>query len=182
VTVLMQSPNFLILDEPTNDLDLLTLNVMEEYLASYNGCVIVVTHDRYFLDKIVEHLFVFEGEGVIRDFPGNYTQYKLWDEKRRRSAVQQKRAELPKPVKSREPAQGAAKLSYKEKRELDLLEKEIEELEKEKNNIVEALHSGSLNADALTEQSMRYAQLLEEVERKTERWMTLSEKEDINNS
>lgn len=182
VTVLMQSPNFLILDEPTNDLDLLTLNVMEEYLASYNGCVIVVTHDRYFLDKIVEHLFVFEGEGVIRDFPGNYTQYKIWDEKRRRSAVQQKRAELPKPVKSREPAQGAAKLSFKERRELEMLEKEIEELEQEKLIIVDALHSGLLNTEALTEQSLRYSRVVEEVERKTERWMELTEKEDLTNS
>ncbi len=182
VTVLMQSPNFLILDEPTNDLDLLTLNVMEEDLASYNGCVIVVTHDRYFLDKIVEHLFVFEGEGVIRDFPGNYTQYKIWDEKRRRSAVQQKRAELPKPVKSREPAQGAAKLSFKERRELEMLEKEIEELEQEKLIIVDALHSGLLNTEALTEQSLRYSRVVEEVERKTERWMGLTEKEDLTNS
>jgi ABC transport system ATP-binding/permease protein len=182
VTVLMQSPNFLILDEPTNDLDLLTLNVMEEYLASYNGCVIVVTHDRYFLDKIVEHLFVFEGEGVIRDFPGNYTQYKLWDEKRRRSAVQQKRAETPKPVKSREPAQGVAKLSFKEKRELEMLEKEIAELEQEKLIIVDALHSGLLNTEALTEQSLRYSHVVEEVERKTERWMELTEKEDLTNS
>ncbi len=179
VTVLMQSPNFLILDEPTNDLDLLTLNVMEEYLAGFNGCVIVVTHDRYFLDKIVDHLFVFEGEGVVRDFPGNYTQYKTWDEERKRKEVQQRKAELPKAGRNKPAATNQNKLSFKERKELETVEQEIALLETEKLAIEAALHSGTLSADELIERSTRYSRLLEEVEIKTGRWMELSEKDDL---
>ncbi len=181
VTVLMQSPNFLILDEPTNDLDLLTLNVMEEYLAGFNGCVIVVTHDRYFLDKIVDHLFVFEGDGVIRDFPGNYTQYKLWDEQRKRREVQHRKTEMPKTDRPKPAVVPSDKLSFKEKKELESIEIDIARLEAEKTCIEEALHSGTLGAEALTERSTRYSGLLDEVEEKTARWMELIERDELNN-
>jgi ABC transport system ATP-binding/permease protein len=177
VTVLMRSPNFLILDEPTNDLDILTLNVLEEYLASFNGCVVVVTHDRYFLDKIVDHLFVFEGDGVIKDFPGNYTQYKVWsDEKKRKEQLQKrlivKHTEAQKPV-----APASNKLSFKEKRELETLEKEIAMLEEEKAVIETDLQSGVLNPDTLTLRSERWAAIIPEIEAKTDRWMELSDRE-----
>ena len=177
VTVLMQSPNFLILDEPTNDLDILTLNVLEDYLASFNGCVVVVTHDRYFLDKIVDHLFVFEGDGIIKDFPGNYTQYKGWiDERKKKEQIQKRIAvrqvEVKKPV-----ANISNKLSYKEKRELETLEKEIVTLESEKSDIETELQSGSLNPEALIQRSERWALILPEIELKTNRWMELSDRE-----
>lgn len=177
VTVLMQSPNFLILDEPTNDLDILTLNVLEEYLALFNGCVVVVTHDRYFLDKVVDHLFVFEGDGVIRDFPGNYTQYKAWSDERRRIGQMQKRV-AAKQVESRKPViPSANKLSFKEKRELESLEKEIAMLEAEKTAIEADLGSGDLNPEVLKQRSERWAAVLPEIEVKTDRWMELSERE-----
>lgn len=181
VTVLMQSPNFLILDEPTNDLDLLTLNVMEEYLAGFNGCVIVVTHDRYFLDKIVDHLFIFEGDGVIRDFPGNYTQYKIWDEQRRRKELQQRKAVTTKPERAR-PEANQNKLSFRERKELELLEQEIKGLEIEKCTIEESLHSGKLTADELILSSTRYSELLAEVDLKTDRWLELSERDQSNSN
>ena len=177
VTVLMQSPNFLILDEPTNDLDILTLNVLEEYLMNFNGCVAVVTHDRYFLDKIVDHLFVFEGEGVVKDFPGNYTQYKIWSEERKRIEQIRKRnlvkqEEVAKPV-----VKQTNKLSFKEKRELENLEAEIAALENEKLNIESGLASGTLPAEELTKYSQRYGGLLEEISMKTDRWLELSERD-----
>ncbi|MDP1622051.1 MAG: ABC-F family ATP-binding cassette domain-containing protein [Bacteroidales bacterium] len=176
VTVLMRSPNFLILDEPTNDLDILTLNVLEEYLASFNGCVVVVTHDRYFLDKIVDHLFVFEGDGVIRDFPGNYTQYKEWLDERKRKEQLVKRiavrnSEAQKPV-----APPTNKLSFKEKRDLETLEKEIAMLEKEKLKIEHDLQSGSLDTEVLKQRSERWAAIMPEIDARTERWMELSER------
>ena len=173
----MRSPNFLILDEPTNDLDILTLNVLEDYLASFNGCVVVVTHDRYFLDKIVDHLFVFDGDGVIKDFPGNYTQYKLWSDERKRSAQLQKRLAVPKPMPLKQSVTASNKLSFKEKREIGNLEKEITDLEKEKRFIEERLQSGTLTSDELRQQSERWAALIPEIEIKTERWMELSERE-----
>jgi ABC transport system ATP-binding/permease protein len=177
VTVLMQSPNFLILDEPTNDLDILTLNVLEEYLAMFNGCVVVVTHDRYFLDKIVDHLFVFEGDGNVKDFPGNYTQYKAWSDEQKRKEQLHKR----KTVRSAEPDKALAiptnKLTFKEKRELETLEKEIAMLETEKTIIEAELQSGNLNADELLKSSERWAAILPEIEMMTERWMELSDRE-----
>jgi ATP-binding cassette subfamily F protein uup len=176
VTVLMQSPNFLILDEPTNDLDILTLNVLEEYLATFNGCVVVVTHDRYFLDKIVDHLFVFEGEGAVRDFPGNYSQYKAWSDERKRLAQLQRRNAVKKEEVARVPVPPSNKLSFKEKRELENLEKEIEGLEEEKRKIETGLSSGSLSAEELTRCSLRYSELLGEISAKTDRWMELSER------
>ena len=177
VTVLMRSPNFLILDEPTNDLDILTLNVLEDYLATFNGCVAVVTHDRYFLDKIVDHLFVFEGNGVIRDFPGNYTQYKFWSDERKRKEQLQKRLAVRKPDIPKQPFAASNKLSFKEKRELETLELEIAGLETEKNEIEAALQSGSLAAEELRQKSERWAFLIPLIETKTDRWMELSERD-----
>ncbi len=179
VTVLMQSPNFLILDEPTNDLDILTLNVLEEYLSTFNGCVVVVTHDRYFLDKIVDHLFVFEGDGIIKDFPGNYSQYKAWSDERKRIAQQQKRNAVKKEEVARVPIALTNKLSFKEKRLLENLEKEIAELEAEKSKIESGLASGALSADELTKYSERYGGLLGEIGSKTDMWMELSERDDL---
>ncbi len=177
VTVLMRSPNFLILDEPTNDLDILTLNVLEEYLASFNGCVVVVTHDRYFLDKIVDHLFVFDGDAVIKDFPGNYTQYKNWSDDRKRREQLQKRVAIRKTDTPKQVASLSNKLSFKEKRELETLEKEIVMLESEKTEIEAGLQSGHLNPEALTKRSERWAAILPEIEIKTHRWIELSDRE-----
>jgi ATP-binding cassette subfamily F protein uup len=175
VTVLMTSPNFLILDEPTNDLDILTLNVLEEYLASFQGCIIIVTHDRYFLDKIVDHLFVFEGDTVIKDFPGNYSQYKSHSDRRKKEALLRSKPSVPKPEIAR--IVNPNKLSFKEKRELELLEKKITSLETEKTSIITDLHSGNLSAEELTQKSERYAGLLVELESLSDRWFELSEKE-----
>lgn len=174
VTVLMKSPNFLILDEPTNDLDILTLNVLEEYLVSFQGCMLVVTHDRYFLDKIVDHLFVFEGEAKIRDFPGNYTRYREYAEKiRKREKLMVKTI----PVKTEtKKVLDPTKLSFKEKRELEQIEKEIAGMELEKTRIESELHSGELSSRELTEKSERFASLLKEIENKSLRWFELSEK------
>ena len=155
VTVLMKNPNFLILDEPTNDLDILTLNVLEEYLTFFQGCVAVVTHDRYFLDKIVDHLFVFEGEGVIKDFPGNYSQYKEHAElQKRRLSLIAKSADPKKEKPRQAPKSG---LSYKEKIELEQLEGEITRLEEEKIALEAALSSGTLVQQELSEKSVRYS-------------------------
>ena len=178
VTVLMRSPNFLILDEPTNDLDILTLNVLEEYLASFNGCVVVVTHDRYFLDKIVDHLFVFDGDAVISDFPGNYTQYKAKADQKKRQQMLQRRNAAVRNEKEKSVVVVANKLTYKEKRELEALEAGIAALESEKRAIEEALHSGALSTVDLEGHSERFAALLDEIDLKMERWMELSEKEE----
>lgn len=177
VTVLMQSPNFLILDEPTNDLDILTLNVLEEYLADFNGCVAVVTHDRYFLDKIADHLFVFEGEGKVRDFPGNYSLFRSWSEERKRKEQVQNRLAKKKeiPVKQDIPAHN--KLSWKEKRELERLESEIGLLEQELKETESGLSSGILTNEELRRLTERYPLLQQEILTRTERWMELSERE-----
>ena len=179
-TVLMRNPNFLVLDEPTNDLDIVTLNILEEYLQSFKGCLIVVSHDRYFMDKVVDHLWVFNGQADIRDFPGNYTQYRDWkDEQERQDRLQQK--QTPKPrrevVKSR-PKNVKRKLSYKERRELEQLEHDIEALEEEKKTLEQALCSGTLSVEELTEMSKRLPQVSDEIETKTLRWMELSELEE----
>jgi ATP-binding cassette subfamily F protein uup len=176
VTVLMRSPNFLILDEPTNDLDILTLNVLEEYLATFNGCVLVVTHDRYFLDKIVDHLFVFEGEGMIKDFPGNYTQYKSWNDQRNRQAQLRRRMVVPAQERPKPTPANPNKLSFKEKKELESLEAEIERLETEKAELETALQSGQLDPGRLVQFSERYAAILPEIDTRTNRWMELSER------
>jgi len=173
-TILMQNPNFLILDEPTNDLDIMTLNVLEDYLAGFDGCVLIVSHDRYFMDKIVDHLFVFEGNGIIKDFPGNYTIYRnqlLEEESRKKAEIPPK----PKPVQEK-PKKQSQKMTFNEKREFEQLEIDIETLEKEKAELEEALNSGVLSADELVEKSQRFSALTNELEEKEMRWLELSEK------
>ncbi|MBO7295592.1 MAG: ABC-F family ATP-binding cassette domain-containing protein, partial [Bacteroidaceae bacterium] len=168
-TVLMQNPNFLILDEPTNDLDIATLNVLEDYLADFRGCVIIVSHDRYFMDKVVDHLLVFKGNAEIDDFPGNYTQYREMP-KEDTPQPQNLRTSQPQNTKTtlRRP-----KLSFKEKQELAQLEKDIELLEEEKKQIETALCSGKLSVDELTKLSKRLPELNEIIDTKTLRWMEL---------
>ena len=176
-TVLMRNPNFLVLDEPTNDLDIVTLNVLEEYLQNFKGCVIVVSHDRYFMDKVVDHLLVFNGQGDIRDFPGNYTQYRDWKdvkavrEKEKEKEVAKDREEKTAKVRLNE----KRRMSFKEKREFEMLEQEIAALEAEKQSIEEALCSGTLSVDELTEKSKRLPELAELIDEKTMRWLELSE-------
>ena len=175
-TVLMKNPNFLVLDEPTNDLDIMTLQVLEEYLAGFKGCVVVVSHDRYFMDKVVDHLMVFNGQGDIRDFPGNYTQYRQWKEEADRQRRQQAAPAKPqtqKPV--REKNTEKRRLTFKERREYEQLEQEIARLEQEKKQIEEALCSGTLSVEELTEKSKRLPRLDEELDEKSMRWLELSE-------
>lgn len=172
-TVLMQTPNFLILDEPTNDLDIMTLNVLEDYLQQFRGCVIVVSHDRYFMDKIVDHLFVFEGDGKVRDFPGSYSIY--------RNFVEEQKDEKPAAVK-KEPIRNTpklpdpARLTFKEKKEMEELERSIPLLEKEKNEIEIALNSGTLPHEKLSEKSIRYSEVKDLLDEAELRWLELSEK------
>ena len=179
-TVLMRNPNFLVLDEPTNDLDIITLNILEEYLQSFKGCLIVVSHDRYFMDKVVDHLWVFNGQADIRDFPGNYTQYRGWkDEQERQDRLQQKQAPKARQEAQRSrPKNEKRKLSFKERRELEQLEQDIEALEAEKKELEQALCSGTLSVEDLTEKSKRLPQVSDEIETKTLRWMELSELEE----
>ena len=174
-TVLMKNPNFLVLDEPTNDLDIQTLQVLEEYLIDFAGCVIVVSHDRYFIDKIVDHLLVFKGNGEIQDFPGNYTQYREW--KSLQSAEEKKSVNTETKVKRGKSQNGKMKMSYKEKRRFEQLEKEITELEDEQRNIEEELNSGTLSVEELMEKSKRFAVIKKMIDDKTMEWMELSEKE-----
>lgn len=175
-TILMRNPNFLVLDEPTNDLDIQTLEVLEEYLQDFPGCVIIISHDRYFMDKIVDHLLVFNGNGDINDFPGNYTQYRMWQ------ALQPKDAEKSDNTEKREKksyhGEQKRKLSFKEKRELQQLEADIEALEKEQKQIEEELCSGTLSVEALTQKSKRLPQLKDELDEKSMRWLELSEIEN----
>ncbi|MGL5937360.1 MAG: ABC-F family ATP-binding cassette domain-containing protein [Phocaeicola sp.] len=172
-TILMQNPNFLVLDEPTNDLDIVTLQVLEEYLQSFKGCVMVVSHDRYFMDKVVDHLLVFRGEADIRDFPGNYSDYRDWKEAKEKH---EKEAEKPKEEKvTRVRLTEKRRMSFKEKKEFETLEKEIEKLEAEKASIEAELCSGALSVEELTEKSKRLPSLNDELDEKTMRWMELSE-------
>jgi ATP-binding cassette subfamily F protein uup len=173
VTVLMQHPNFLILDEPTNDLDILTLNILEEYLAFFNGCVMVVTHDRYFLDKIVDHLFVFEGNAKIKDFPGNYSIWKDYSEARelKRKAIQKAKEPVnDKPSREKKPG-----LTFKEKKELEQLEKDLHSLEKEKADIEASFNDNSLSHEEITRNSQRLGDVIMDIDHKSERWIELSE-------
>lgn len=176
-TVLMQNPNFLVLDEPTNDLDIVTLNILEEYLLSFKGCVIVVSHDRYFMDKIVDHLLVFKGDGVVKDFPGNYTDYREWMEleeeqerENKRTLQQEKTQKTPRQEKEK-----VRKLSFKEKQELEALEKEIPILEAEKQAIEEQLASGNLDTEKIVTASTRFSELVSLIDKKSMRWLELSE-------
>ena len=178
-TVLMRNPNFLVLDEPTNDLDIVTLQILEEYLQDFPGCVIVVSHDRYFMDKVVDHLLVFKGDGIIKDFPGNYTQYREWQSLQPRESS----GAAPKEQKVQQsPKSGAAssrrKMTYKEKTEFERLEREIAALEQEQHQLEEALCSGTLSIDQLTEMSKRLPLLKDELDEKFLRWLELSEIEN----
>lgn len=175
-TVLMRNPNFLILDEPTNDLDIVTLNILEEYLQNFKGCVILVSHDRYFMDKVVDHLLVFKGQGDIRDFPGNYSDYRDW-----KVLNEQKEKEAAKPKeekKERVRTETKRRMSFKEKREFEQLETEIAQLEEEKKTLEDALCSGNLSVDELTEKSKRLPVLNDLIDEKTMRWLELSEIEE----
>ena len=177
-TVLMRSPNCLILDEPTNDLDIPTLNVLEQYLKNFRGCLIVISHDRYFMDKVVDHLFVFHGEGKVQDFPGNYTQYRL-----------EAKEAYPKPLPEVKGLKGESlevkgtkvkteqkrRLSFKEKKELEELEIRIPQLEEEKNQLETLLSGGSSSADEIAQASKRYQEVQEELDEAEMRWLELSE-------
>ncbi len=172
-TVLMRNPNFLVLDEPTNDLDIITLQVLEEYLRSFKGCVIVVSHDRYFMDKVVDHLLVFNGQGDIRDFPGNYSDYREWKQSKEESEKQEAKPAEEKVARVR--LNEKRRMSFKERQEYERLEKEIAELEKEKADIEAELCSGNLNVDELTEKSKRLPLINDEIDEKSMRWLELSE-------
>jgi ATP-binding cassette subfamily F protein uup len=181
LSILFRNPNFLVLDEPTNDLDLPTLSILEDFLQSYPGCVIIVSHDRYFMDKIVDHLFVFEGAGEVRDFPGNYSQYREWEKDR--SEREKEESKNPpvevKPVvqekKVETPAAPVRKMSFKEKRELELLEKEIADLENEKKSIDSQLAGGTIPYDQLEPLSRRVGEVIKLLDEKGMRWLELSE-------
>jgi len=178
MTVLMRNPNFLILDEPTNDFDIVTLNVLEEYLSKFGGCLIIVSHDRFFMDKLVDHLFIFEGDGAVYDFPGNYSDYraslKQQEIEERRNDRQIKTQAVETAVK--EPDRTIRKkLTFRENKELEQLTAEIEKLEKEKSLLESSLYSGTLNAEELVSQSHRIGEIISLIDQKTERWMELSE-------
>ena len=175
-TVLMQNPNFLVLDEPTNDLDIVTLQILEEYLQDFPGCVIVVSHDRYFMDKVVDHLLVFRGQGDIKDFPGNYTQYREWVALEDKKAVSLGQASMTSSTsKPSYRHDDRRRLSYKEKREMEQLEKDIATLEAEKKQIEEALCGGTTSVDEITAMSKRLPMLNDELDEKSMRWLELSE-------
>ena len=179
-TLLMRNPNFLVLDEPTNDLDIQTLQVLEEYLQDFAGCVIVVSHDRYFMDKVVDHLLVFKGEGEIQDFPGNYTQYREWCRLQPKTEGEGAEKKATKPTAKEQPSEtqkkeGKRKMTYKEKREYEQLTKELEQLENEQKTLEEALCSGQLSVEELTEKSKRLPEIKDEIDEKEMRWLELAE-------
>ena len=179
-TVLINNPNFLVLDEPTNDLDIVTLNILEEYLRSFKGCVIVVSHDRYFMDKVVDHLMVFKGNGELKDFPGNYSDYREWKnlmEEQKKLEVSEKNKKTKNEAKQIREVTTTSKrrLSFKEKREFEELEILIPRLEEEKSNLEVELSSGTLSNDELLEKSKRISVLIDEIDEKTMRWLELSE-------
>lgn len=184
-TVLMRNPNFLVLDEPTNDLDIQTLQVLEEYLQDFAGCVIVVSHDRYFMDKVVDHLLVFKGEGEIQDFPGNYTQYREWNRMQAKDEAEQAKPAKSGNATAESDGAGTAKrdanfenkrkMSYKEKREYEQLTKEIDALTEEKKKLEEELCSGNLSVEELTEKSKRLPEIKDELDEKEMRWLELAE-------
>ena len=178
-TVLMQNPNFLVLDEPTNDLDIVTLQILEQYLQDFHGCVIVVSHDRYFMDKVADHLLVFRGNGVVKDFPGNYTQFREWEALEEKKPSEAK-AKTPSVTTERPTDTGAVssrprKMTFKERREYEALEADIDRLEREKSEIEAALSSGMLSVAEITKKSIRLPQLNEELDEKSMRWLELSE-------
>ena len=177
-TVLMKTPNFLILDEPTNDLDITTLGILEEYIAKFKGCVIVVSHDRFFLDRTVDHLFVFEGDGIVRDFPGSYSDYRSWRRERdaeKANAEAEKKSSAANSWKPRR--EKSDKMTFKERKEFESLAGEIADLEKEKREIEEMLNSGNLGVEELTQKSQRISEVLSLLDEKEMRWLELSEKQ-----
>jgi len=173
MTVLMRNPNFLILDEPTNDLDIVTLNVLEDFLSKYDGCVLIVSHDRFFMDKVVDHLFVFEGNGKVKDFPGNYTQYREW--KNLQTKAETAAAKPEQPQKTKERPATKRRMTFKERKEFEQLEAEIEQLETEKSEIEAALSGGESDAKRITELSTRFDEVSRLLDEKTDRWIELSE-------
>ena len=172
-TILMRNPNFLVLDEPTNDLDIVTLQVLEEYLQNFKGCVIVVSHDRYFMDKVVDHLLVFNGQGDIRDFPGNYSDYRDWKLCKEEHDKEQSKPKEEKTQRVR--LNDKRRMTFKEKKEFEQLEVEIAQLEEEKKTIEDALCSGTLSVDEITEKSKRLPELNDELDEKSMRWLELSD-------
>ncbi len=180
LTILMRNPNFLILDEPTNDLDILTLNVLEEYLTSFKGCLLIVSHDRYFLDKTVDHLFIFREGGRVKDFVGQYSEYREYIKEQEANEAREARAIAEKEQKSTKPQNNSSqpsrrKLSYKEQRELEQLESEIPALEQQKSELESSLSSGTLSIEELTAASAKIAEIIELLEEKEMRWLELSE-------
>ncbi len=171
-TVLMRNPNFLILDEPTNDLDIVTLQILEEYLASFRGCLIIVSHDRYFMDKVVDHILVFSGQGAIRDFPGNYTQYREWKNTMPKPVQADKPKETP---KNNKPNDRPRRLSFKERQLMQQLEADIERLEAEKKMIEAKLSGGTADVDEIVQMSKRLPMLNQELDDKSMQWLELSE-------
>ena len=174
MTVLMRNPNFLILDEPTNDLDIVTLNVLEDYLSKYDGCVLIVSHDRFFMDKVVDHLFVFEGDGKIKDYPGNYTQYRDWKNSQAKAETAAAKPEQSQ-QKPRERTEAKRRMTFKERKEFEQLEAEIEQLETEKSEIEAALSGGESDAKRITELSTRFDEVSRLLDEKSDRWIELSE-------
>ena len=178
-TVLMRNPNFLVLDEPTNDLDIVTLQILEEYLQDFPGCVIVVSHDRYFMDKVVDHLLVFKGQGEVKDFPGNYTQYREWasmeESREPRDSRDTRESRNSRDTRDNRDSSDRRRMSYKEKREFEQLEKDIAALEAEKKQIENALSSGTISVEKITELSKRLPVLNDELDEKSMRWLELSE-------
>ena len=173
-TVLMRRPNFLILDEPTNDLDIVTLGILEEYLSEYQGCLIVISHDRYFLDNIVDHLFVMEGDGVVRDFPGTYSEYAAWRAETQRAA---QGASAPAENTSRRPVrEHKPRLTFKERKEMETLEAEMQQLGLEKDQLEQEFNSGQ-PVDDIAAKSRRYEEIKNLLDEKELRWLELSEKE-----
>ncbi|MDR1591452.1 MAG: ABC-F family ATP-binding cassette domain-containing protein [Prevotellaceae bacterium] len=181
-TVLMRNPNFLILDEPTNDLDIATLNVLEDYLVNFKGCVIVVSHDRFFMDRVVDHLLVFEGDAIIKDFPGNYTDYRQWQElaedvdRKQKTAIPTEKTSKSAERQKAPRTNSKIKLSFNEQREFDRLETEIETLENEKQHLETLLSSGTLENEQLLRQSQRFAEVMKLIDQKSARWFELDER------
>lgn len=177
LTVLMKNPNFLILDEPTNDLDIVTLNVLEDYLKSFRGCLLIVSHDRFFTDKVVDRIFAFEGNGIIKDFPGNYTLYKNQKEEQAEKELREKKEnpENNEPKNVPAPKEKKRKLTFKERQEMEQLEKEMDSLNREKTDIEDALNSGSLAPAELVEKSQRISVIIDLLDEKEMRWLELSE-------
>ncbi len=178
ITVLMKNPNFLILYEPTNDLYIFTLNLMEDYLQGFNGCVLIVSHDRYFMDKIVDHMFVFEGQGMIKDFPGNYSIYSDYlkeEEKKIKKQEREKEKEKKTTTVKPEEKEKPRKLTFKEKKEMEQLEADMDELNTEKNDIETELNSGMTDSSLLAEKSKRLSEIMDILDEKEMRWLELSE-------